>query len=309
MLRIEIVNIDRDQLGEGPLWDNAEQALYWIDSYGPAVLRLEVGGRRSTWPLPQHVGSIALRQGGCAVCSLQSGFHALDFTTGAVKLLAEAAPPNPRTRINDGKVDRQGRFVAGAMDYKERDPLCALYRLDPDTRVTQLDDGIVCSNGPCWSLDGATLYFADTSRRLIYAYDHDTTTGGVSDRRIFVDFAALSFPGHPDSATVDAEDCLWSCEVYRGRLLRFRPDGTLDRVVDLPIESATSVMFGGPNLDIAYATTAREVRGVPPKRTRPACCSRSMVSGSAAFRNRASPVKLFGKQKGNRLCALKSCWM
>ncbi len=266
MLRIEVVNTDRDQLGEGPLWDAAEQALYWIDSYGPAVHRLEVGGRRSTWPLPEHVGSIALRQGGGAVCSLQSGFHALDFTTGAVKLLAQAAPPNPRTRINDGKVDRQGRFVAGAMDYEERDPLCALYRLDPDARVTQLDDGIVCSNGPCWSLDGATLYFADTSRRLIYAYNYDATTGGVSNRRIFVDFAAMGFPGYPDGATVDAEDCLWSCEVYRGRLLRFQPDGTLDRVVGLPIESATSVMFGGPNLDIAYVTSmAREVGGVPPR--------------------------------------------
>ena len=83
-----------------------------------------------------------------------------------------------------------------------------------------------------------------------------------------MDFAALGFPGYPDGATVDAEDCLWSCEVYRGRLLRFRPDGTLDRVVGLPVESATSVMFGGPNLDIAYVTSmAREVRGVPPHET------------------------------------------
>ena len=268
MLRIEVINDDRDRLGEGPLWDVAEQALYWIDSYGPAVHRLEPGGGRRTWALPEHVGSIALRRRGGALCSLRSGFHALDFATGDVTLLAEAASPDPRTRINDGKVDRQGRFVAGAMDDEERDPICALYRLDPDARVTELDCGIVCSNGPCWSLDGATLYFADTSKRLIYAYDYDVVTGGVANRRIFVDFAALGFPGYPDGATVDAEDCLWSCEVYRGRLLRFRPDGTLDRVVGLPVESATSVMFGGPNLDIAYVTSmAREVRGVPPRET------------------------------------------
>ena len=266
MLRIEVINPDRDALGEGPLWDVAEQALYWIDSYGPAVHRLEPGGRRTTWPLPEHVGSIALRRGGGAVCSLRSGFHALDFETGVVTLLAPAAPPNPRTRINDGKVDRQGRFVAGAMDYEERDPLCALYRLDPDARVTTLDEGIVCSNGPCWNLGGTTLYFADTSKRLIYAYDYDVSTGDIANRRIFVDFAAMGFPGYPDGATVDADDCLWSCEVYRGRLLRFRPDGTLDRVVGLPVESATSVMFGGPNLDVAYVTSmARAVRGVSPR--------------------------------------------
>jgi L-arabinonolactonase len=265
-VRIEVVNADRDALGEGPLWDVAEQALYWIDSYGPAVHRLEVGGGRTTWPLPEHVGSMALRQGGGAVCSLQSGFHTLDFNTGAVTLLAQAAPPNSRTRINDGKVDRQGRFVAGAMDYEERDPLCSLYRLDPGGGVAVLDDGIVCSNGPCWNLAGTTLYFSDTSRRLIYAYDYDLATGGVANRRVFADFAALGFQGYPDGATVDAEDCLWSCEVYRGRLLRFRPDGTLDRVVGLPVESTTSIMFGGPDLDVAYVTSmARAVGGVLPR--------------------------------------------
>lgn len=212
-------------------------------------------------------GSIALRRGGGAVCSLQSGFHALDFATGAVTLLAQAAPPNPRTRINDGKVDRQGRFVAGAMDYEERDPLCSLYRLDPDARASVLDEGIICSNGPCWSLDGRTLYFADTGKRLIYANDYNKAAGSVGGRRVFVDFAKLGFPtGLPDGATVDAEDCLWSCEVYRGRLLRFRPDGSLDRVVGLPVESATSVTFGGPDLDIAYVTSmARPVGGVSPR--------------------------------------------
>ncbi len=266
MLRIEVINADQDALGEGPLWDVAEQALYWIDSYGPAVHRLESGGRRTSWPLPEHVGSIALRQAGGAVCSLQSGFHALDFNTGSVTLLAQAPPANPRTRINDGKVDRQGRFVAGAMDYEERDPICALYRLDPDATVTTLDEGIICSNGPCWNVEGTILYFSDTSRRLIYAYDYDPASGSVANRRVFVDFAAMGFAGYPDGATVDADGCLWSCEVYRGRLLRFRPDGMLDRVVGLPVESATSVMFGGPDLDVAYVTSmAREVGGLPPR--------------------------------------------
>jgi sugar lactone lactonase YvrE len=265
MLRIEVVNEDRDQLGEGPLWDVQEQALYWIDSYGPAVHRLEPGGGRRTWPVPDHVGSIALRQGGGAICSLRSGFHALDFTTGEVTKLVDL-PVHGRTRINDGKVDRQGRFVAGSMDYEERDPLCASYRLDPDLRVTQIDEGIICSNGPCWSLDGKTFYFADTTKRLIYAYDYDLANGSVSNRRVFVDFQALGFPGFPDGATVDAEGAVWSCEVYRGRLLRFLPDGRLDRVVGLPVESATSLIFGGPDLDIAYVTSmARPVGGVLPR--------------------------------------------
>ncbi len=120
-------------------------------------------------------------------------------------------------------------ILAGAMNYEERDPLCILYRLDPDFRVTPLDDGIVCSSGPCWSLDGMMLYLADMSKRLIYAYDYDVTVDSVANRRTFVDFTAMGFSSYPDRATVDADNCFWSCEVYRGRLLRFRPDGTLDR--------------------------------------------------------------------------------
>ncbi len=267
MLRIEAINADRDQLGEGPLWDVEEQALYWIDSFAPAVFRLDPKGGRRRWAMPERVGSIAIRRGGGgAICSLRSGFHAVDFATGAVTSYASAGETHPRTRINDGKVDRQGRFVAGSMDEGEADPLCRLYRLDPGGRVSVLDDGIICSNGPCWSLDGATLYFADTSCKLIYAYDYDVAVGDLANRRVFADFAALGLTGYPDGATVDAEGCVWSCEVYRGRLLRFTPEGTLDRVVGLPVESATSLCFGGPNLDIAYVTSmARPIDGLPPR--------------------------------------------
>ena len=266
MLRIEVICAERDQLGEGPLWDVGSQALYWIDSHGQAVFRHEPGGARKRWDMPERIGSMALRVGGGAVCALRSGFYALDFETGAVSLLASVGDTHPRTRLNDGKVDRRGRFFAGSMDDGETDPLCRLYRLDPGGGVTELDRDIVCSNGPCWSLDDRTFYFADTTRKLIYAYDYHLDSGGLSNRRVFVDFAARGFPGYPDGATVDGEGYLWCCEVYRGRLLRFAPDGRLDRTVGLPVESATSITFGGPGLDIAFVTSmARSIAGVSPR--------------------------------------------
>ena len=266
MLRIEVISTERDQLGEGPLWDVDTQALYWIDSHGQAVFRHEGEGRRRRWDLPERIGSLALRAGGGAICALKEGFHTLDFDTGAVTPFATVGATHPRTRLNDGKVDRRGRFLAGSMDDGETDPLCKLYRLDPDGRVAVLDQDIICSNGPCWSGDDRTLYFADTTRRVIYAYDYAIDTGAVSNRRTFVDFAALGLPGYPDGATVDAAGFVWCCEVYRGRLLRFAPDGTLVRTVGLPVESATSVMFGGPGLDIAFVTSmARPVGGVSPR--------------------------------------------
>jgi L-arabinonolactonase len=154
--------------------------------------------------------------------------------------------------MNDGKVDRQGRFVAGYMDYEERDQICALFRLDPTGAVAKLDDGIVCSNGPCWSPDGRTFYFADTYTREIWAYDYDMETGTAANRRVFCSFPAAGLKGLPDGATVDAEGFVWSASVYEGKLVRFGPDGKLDRVVGLPVESTTSLSFGGPGLDVAY---------------------------------------------------------
>ena len=243
MLRIEVACADRDQLGEGPLWDVDEQRLYWIDSYGPAIHRMEPSGAKKTWRLPEPIGSMVLRRGGGAILSLRSGFLAFDFTTGEAKRICETQPGELRPRLNDGKSDRQGRFVAGSMDFEERDPVGKLFRLDPDLSVHTLDEGIICSNGPCWNSDGRTLYFADTARRAIYAYDYDTTTGNVRSRRLFASFEKLR--GFPDGATVDEEGYVWSVEVYSGRLIRFDPMGVVDRIVGLPVQSTTSLTFGG----------------------------------------------------------------
>ena len=262
MLRIELLVDARNELGEGPLWDVEEQRLYWIDSHGRSVHRCDALGRDvRSWSVPEHIGSMCLREKGGAVVSLRNGFHFLDLETGEVRPIGDPEVGNRRTRMNDGKVDRQGRFVAGGMDYEEREPLSGLYRLDPDLSVTQLESGIIVSNGPCWSLDGRILYFADSWTRKIWAYDYDIATGDLLSRRIFADFES-HLRGYPDGATVDAEGYVWSAEVYGGRLVRFAPDGTIDRLVGMPVDSITSVMFGGADLDILYVTSmARPFQG------------------------------------------------
>jgi L-arabinonolactonase len=267
MLRIELLIDAKASLGEGPLWDPIGERLYWIDSLAPAIHVCDAGGgARQTWPLPEPIGSMALRERGGAVLALKSGYHFFDFESGEAMKIVEPDPGKPRLRMNDGKVDRQGRFVAGYMDVEEEAPLSSLYRLDPDLTVSKLDDGIVCSNGPCWSPDGETFYFADSFAKVIYAYDYDTGNGAVSRRRVFASFEALR--GVPDGATVDAEGFIWSVEVFSGRLIRFAPDGAIDRMVGLPVSSTTSISFGGADLDIAYITSmARPIDGVwPPER-------------------------------------------
>jgi L-arabinonolactonase len=267
MLRMELLIDLRAELGEGPLWDEREQRIYWIDSLGALVHSCDAaGGGWRQWPVPGHIGSLALCETGGAVVALQDGFYRLDFATGLSKKIGDPDPGKPRIRLNDGKVDRQGRFIAGYMDYEERDPICGLFRLDADLTIHKLADGIICSNGPCWSPDGKLFYFADTGTREIFVYDYDLATGNVSNRRLFACFAALNLKGLPDGATVDADGFIWSVSVYEGKLVRFAPDGAIDQVIGLPVESTTSVAFGGANLDVAYVTSmARTVKGVAPR--------------------------------------------
>lgn len=255
-MRIEVLLDVKTTLGEGPLWDVDQERLYFIDSFDGRVFRTTVeGGELRAWDVPQKIGSMAVRKDGLgAVVSLQRGFHLLDFKTGEVTLIHDPEPGLANNRINDGKVDKRGRFVAGSMDTMEEGANGALYSVSTDFQVTKLDSNIVCSNGPCWSPDGRTFYFADTWSGEIWAYDYDLATGGVSNRRTFAK-VDTSNGGAADGATVDAEGCVWSALVYDGKLVRYTPDGRVERIIDMPVKKVTSVMFGGPNLDILFVTS------------------------------------------------------
>ena len=263
---IERVGTTSDRLGEGPLWDVAEQALYWVDSLGGTLHRLDwPAGTRRDWQIGVEIGSLALRHGGGAVLALATGLHLFDFETGAQDLLVAPEPDRPENRFNDGKTDRQGRFLAGTMHRTDRTAEAGtLYRLDATLELSRLEGGVIVSNGPCFSPDGRTFYFADSPRRAISAYDYDPATGAIANKRRFVDLAALA--SVPDGATVDAEGCLWTALVHTGEIARFDPDGRLMTRLAMPAGMPSSVMFGGPDLDILFVTSIRDsgTRQAPP---------------------------------------------
>ena len=161
--RIECVLECGNHLGEGPIWDVEEGRLYWVDGTGrrvgnPSIWRLDPRtGRTETWSLAQDVGALALRRDGGAVLALDDGFYFFEFDGGRLECIELVEADQPRSRLNDGKCDRRGRFFAGGMDDREELKVCGLYRLDPDLRVTKVDDGIICTNGPCWSPDDRDL--------------------------------------------------------------------------------------------------------------------------------------------------------
>ena len=253
-IEIERLGVADDQLGEGPLWDPVDHVLYWVDIKGRAVRRLDSSsGAVESWPMPSDVGALALREGGGAVVALKDGFYAFDFASGACAPLAAGLVDAPGIRFNDGKVDRQGRFLAGTIVEDLGAPDAKLFRLNGDLSVEVLESGITCANGPCWSPDGATFYFADTPTRLISAYDYDREGGALANKRPFAD--TDTFDTAPDGATVDAEGYVWCAFVLSGRIGCFAPDGALERTVEVPVDHPTSLAFGGADLDVLYVTS------------------------------------------------------
>src|SRR3954468_4096143 len=208
-MRIEVLVDVKTTLGEGPLWDVEEQRLYWIDSFDGRVFRCTADGREvRSWDVPMKIGSMCLRQRGGPVLSVAAGFHFLDFKSGEVTLIHDPEPDKPNNRINDGKVDQRGRFVAGSMDTMEEGGNGSLYRLDPDLKITRLEGDIIVSNGPCWAPDGKTFYFTDSWSGQISAYDYDLETGSIANKRAFAKMEHVG--GAFDGATVDAEGGVWS---------------------------------------------------------------------------------------------------
>lgn len=254
-IRCRVVGGSRDRVGESPVWDAANGALYWVDAAASLLQRyIPAKDRYDKWSTPLPIGAVAPRAGGGAIVVLQDGFYEFDFADGRCTPLKRPEHGNGQVRFNDGKVDRQGRFIAGtAVQGGVEGALGVLYRLNADRSVDVLERDITIANGPCFSPDGSTFYFADSPLYRIFAYDYEPVSGSVSNKRLFIDTRALG--SIPDGATVDGKGFLWVALLETGRVARFTPEGGLDRQVDLPCRYPTSIMFGGANLSTLYVTS------------------------------------------------------
>ena len=251
-----------DIVGESIVYDDRRNALLWVDIGGRRIHRLFLGDRRyERWSAPDFPTSIGLREDGGAIVGLTDRVALWDYGD-AFTTLAVVEPDLPDNRLNEGRVGPDGAFWVGTMqnnlnlDGSPKDmtrDTGALYRIAPDGGVLQLtprEFGI--TNTLAWTADGRLLT-ADTIRNAIYAYD--VVGGALENKRAF---AAPVERGAPDGSCLDSEGRLWNCRVGGGACLAcFRPDGGLDRLVDLLCSWPTSCTFGGHDLATLYVTSAR----------------------------------------------------
>ena len=240
-------------LGEGPVWVEREQALYWLDIKGRKVFRIDEQEQLREWPTPVRVGSLAPRADGGFIAGTEDGVAFVELEEGRFEIVHHPEEHLPDNRFNDGKVDRRGRFWAGSMDDTERDATGTLYRVDPDMRFSRIDEGYKVTNGPAFSPSGDILYHNDSARQVTYAFDL-ASDGTVGERRVFARYGEGE--GYPDGMTVDADGCLWIAFWDGWCVRRYSADGECIGKLDVPVSRPTSCAFGGAALDRLFITSA-----------------------------------------------------
>jgi len=245
------------RLGECPLWCERTGALYWTDIESATLSRWRAAdGSVHEWTLPERVGSFAL----CGINSrlllgLASGIALFDTSTESLSPVIPVEPDLPDTRINDGRCDRQGRFVFGMFNPKEA-PVSGFYRVHADLRIERLQlppAGV--GNSIAFSPDGGTMYYTDSPTRTIWHVDY-AANGQLGEPRVFVQLPESE--GFADGSTVDAEGGLWNAQWHGNRVVRYDTAGVASASFDLPVSQPTCPTFGGAAFDHLYVTSARK---------------------------------------------------
>ena len=253
----EIVVDGKNELGEGVVWSSAHGEVQWTDILGRRFWTYSPsdGATRSV-ALPDRLACFAPLGGTSLLAGFAGGLEVFDLKSGARRPIAAIEPDRPTTRVNDGKLDRRGRLVFGTMDEAPSGarPIGQVYAYEGGTSPRALVSGVRIANSIAFSPDGRRMYFADTPTKIIRCYDYDLDSGDLSGERTF---ATVEGPGFPDGSTVDADGSLWNAEWGGGRVVRYTPDGRVDRAVALPCSQVTCCAFGGARLDRLYVTTAR----------------------------------------------------
>lgn len=260
MIPAELILDSKAILGEGPIWDNGNKLLYWIDILSCSLYVFHpVTGENRRIELPNKPGTVVAREKGGVLLALDNGFYFCDLKSEKLEFICDPESQKPDNRFNDGKCDPSGRFWAGTMKKDELGPAMpvgSLYRMDTDLSVHKMLDKVSISNGIVWSSDKATMYYIDSPLRKVWAYDYDDEAGTISNGRAVIDGSEET--GMFDGMTIDQNDNLWIAHFGGFKLSCWNPRSSrkLDEVC-LPCPNVTACAFGGENKEELYITTAR----------------------------------------------------
>lgn len=243
-------------LAEGIQWRADQQRLWWTDIHGCALWSCDQdGGAVERRPTPERLGAFAFDPAGHLLCAFESGLFRWDLEGDRLDRLTDFEPMHPTSRMNDGRCDRQGRFVVGGIDEDGLKPTSSVMRYGAG-RVETLLTGVGCSNSICFSPDGRWMYFADTPNGEIRRFAYGAGGGALGPAVVISADPAVG--GHPDGSCIDSTGALWNARFNGGGVQQVLPDGALGAWVAVDAPQVTCACFGGTDLDQLFITTARE---------------------------------------------------
>ena len=254
MHNLEVVPNSKSILAEGPLYNEKENSLYWTDIKDKKLYKYNLESEETkSYQFSKQIGSFAFTQNNEIIATTNNGFEYLDLNTQKIIPLLDPEKDKKNNRFNDGKCDKYGRYFAGTMDNSEKDIAGSLYCLDKNI-LDKKEDGLFISNGLGWNSDSTKFYLTDSPKRVIYEYDYDLKTSNIINRKVFAIIDEKD--GYPDGLCVDEEDHIWSAHWDGWKITRYKPNGEIDSIYDLPVPKVTSCNFAGENLDTLFITTA-----------------------------------------------------
>uniref|UniRef100_A0A1A8UWU3 Regucalcin n=1 Tax=Nothobranchius furzeri TaxID=105023 RepID=A0A1A8UWU3_NOTFU len=248
-------------IGEGPVWEESEQTLLFVDIAGQKIHRWSpTTCQIQSIETDDTVGFAVPRKSSGYVAGVGRSIVAIDWSTEVMTSLVDFDEDKPNNRLNDGKVDPMGRLLAGTMGKEEQPAQVqkkqgSLYSVNSEYLVTKHLSEVDISNGLEWSLDQKTFFYIDSLALSVDAFDYNSSTGHLSNRRVV--YHMEEGEGLPDGMTIDAEGNLWVACYNGGRVIRIDPTtGKRLQTVSLPVMKTTSCCFGGPDYSDLYVTSA-----------------------------------------------------
>jgi sugar lactone lactonase YvrE len=245
-------------LGEGPIWHAGRQQLFFFDINEQTLYAVTADGEvADSWLFNETVAAAAIVDNDMLVLATDSGLKEFDIATGGMNRINEIERDNPRTRTNDSRVHPSGAFWIGTMDRtNEEAPIGAVYHYRAG-ELTTLKSNIAIPNATCFSPDGRIAYWTDTPTKKIMQVATDPATGlPVGEWTLFADVSEGR--GYPDGAVCDSEGYLWNAKWGGSCVVRHAPDGSIDRVIEVPVSQVTCPAFGGKDLKTLFITTANK---------------------------------------------------
>ena len=238
-------------VGEGVLYHPDEGTIYWIDIPSGELFRHQpTDGGFETRRRGNPIGGFTFEADGSLLLFGDNG--AVTRWTGDAESPVVDVDIGTGRRFNDVIADRQGRVFAGTMDEDDHS-VGALFRLDPDGAITEIESAIGLPNGMGFSPDFGTFYLVETDTNTIYTYDYDEGTGDLSNRNVL---AQRERDAKFDGLTVDTDGHLWVGLWNGSAIERLTPTGDTDTRIELPATNVTTLTFGGPTYETAYVITA-----------------------------------------------------